>query len=663
MFKINLKIIAIAIVFMANFNCCFASGYWQISKGDAKRLESAIYFAEKGKWNEAISHARAANDGVVKKTIQWLVYRADNSGAAFKDITSFIRQNPGWPQINLLKRKAEESITSAVSSKDIINWFDDNPPLTDNGVKYYAYAKVRANLKEKNADNKEIVRLIKLAWIKGDYSLEEEADFMKSYSHMLDRQDYIARIDDLLWERKIKQARRIFGRVSADYQKLFNARIELIEKIGPVNAVVNSVPKSLRNNHGLLYDLAKRYDLKADSDKITEILKRVSSPISYQDKWWSLKMRQARELIQEKKYREAYNMIKEHNNIDGNDYSEAEWLLGWIALTHLGDKQEAYRHFYSLYTNVKYPISLARGAYWSGRANEGVNDQYAIDWYRIAARHPDAFYGQLATLKLKDQNFKLPPAVIPSANDISAYKNNELAKAMYLFAKNGRFEYAKTFSKAAIQSAKSTGEVTLISELGMGVKNTNVAVETAKHASREKNVFVKVGFPTLIKVPDSTVEKPLALSIIRQESVFDQRAESSAGAQGLMQLMPSTAKQASKELKLKFDHKSLKTDSSYNVKLGTYSLKKLIDNYDGSYVLAIAAYNAGPGNVRKWLVENGDPRGKDTDHVVNWIESIPFYETRNYVQRVLENLQVYRVVATNTALTSSKLMLDKDLKR
>jgi soluble lytic murein transglycosylase len=663
MIKKKILLIIFFILSFAQFKELFANEYWQISASDNKRLKSALFFSEKGKWDEALKHANSASDVTIRNLIKWLAYRSDNSGASFKEIINFVKNNPDFPQQNLLKRKAEEALSDSVNNQEVVNWFTKNPPLTDNGIKFFAKAKAKIYLKSDSATNQEIIKLLKQAWIKGDYGVEEESNFIKKYGNVIDQQDHIARIDDLLWEGKITQAKRILNKVDKDHQLLFEARIKLMNNKNPLDSAVSTVPKKLLHNHGLLYDMVIRYSAKGDHSKVREILNQVKNPNIYQHKWWIFTSFEARELLQEKKYKEAYQIIINHNNVSDNDYAEAEWLAGWIALTYLKDKKQAYLHFYNLYKNVKYPISLARGAYWSGRANEGINDEYSSNWYRIAAKHSDTFYGQLATLKLKSNQFSLPAPITPNAQDIIAYKNNPLIKAAYLFAKNERYEFSKIFAKAAVQTAKTPGEITLISEFGSSIKNINLSVETAKHAAREKNIFTIIGYPKLNKIQKTSVEHPLALSIIRQESVFDQRAESIAGAKGLMQLMPGTAKEASKELNIKFHPKLLKDDSSYNVKLGSHSLKKLIDGYKGSYVLAIAAYNAGPGNVKKWLNYYGDPRNKEKiEEVVDWIESIPFYETRNYVQRVLENLQVYRVIAV-TEPANTKLFLDKDLKR
>ena len=642
----------ICVIFFSNVG--LAKEYWQVSNSDIKKLNSALYYADRNKWPEALRCINNSNDKILKSIIHWLKYRSDQ--ASFSELSQFVDQHPNWPEQLILISKLEHSLNENFEPNSILNWFTKHPPITDNGIKYIALAKQRLS-----GNTQEVKELLRKAWRKSDFTPLEEADFLKRYGSSLTQKDHIERIDELLWERKISQARRSLGKVSNDYQKLFNARIELIQNIGTIKAALNMVPANLRQDPGLNYEAAHNYFKQQEFDKVQQILLHMKQPASYQPKWWILKNRQVRELIQEKKYKAAYQLVSLHNNFDSADFAEAEWLAGWLSLRFKNDHEAAYRHFYNLYKKVKSPISLARGAYWSARANDNHNKELAYDWYRIAAKHVDTFYGQLALHKLKHEHLKLPDSIKPTPQEINKYKSNDLLKVAYIFNRIGKVALAKVFIKTAIENASTSGETLLISQLNNHFNNIHLKVESTKHAARLKNVFTKAAYPTIDRIAPSPIELPLTHAIIRQESVFDQYAESSAGATGLMQLMPAGAKELAKEMNIRLNTKHLKTNPKLNIKLGSYYLSKLIQNYNGSYVLAIAAYNAGPGNVKKWLESLGDPRTHNNiEDVIDWIELIPYYETRNYVQRVLENLQIYRTIIHTS---KAKLMLEQDLKK
>jgi soluble lytic murein transglycosylase len=653
---------SLAILFFSLIaNITFAnSKLWPFSGSEIIEAKAAINYALKEKWPQAIKEAKRVKDPTVLKIVLWFKYKQQHSGASFEEITKFISENPTWPELGTLKIRAEEALNSSTPTNNIITWFNSNPPVTAKAMLYYAVAKsASGTLDEKT--NQEITNLIRQAWIKGSYNRDEELDFIKKYSKYLREIDYVKRIDNLLWLERTSQARRILGRVSAKYQKLFNARMELSQNLGPVRAIIKNVPADLQQDSGLLYEAVASHDRKGNEDSVVELLKLTTNlKLSNPEKWWKIKIKYVRELIQDKKYKIAYNIAKSHNSEDPSDYADGEWLAGWISLSFLNNPQAAYKHFYNLYNNAQYSISKARGAYWAGKSAEKNNNaDIATDWYRHAAKYPDTFYGQLALLKLNSKSHLiLPKPLAPTQQELVGYRKSSLLKATYLFAKAGENGYAKQFLKKAIHSTNDIKELAFISEACLELGKLTAAVVASKEAARKGVIVTKTGYPILKDLPNFSIEKALALGIIRQESVFEIEALSSAGAQGLMQIMPATAKQLSKELKINYNKNKL-FDPHYNIKLGTYYLGKLIKYYNGSYILAIAAYNAGQANVQRWINMNGDPRLlKNIDDIINWIEQIPFHETRNYVQRVLENIQNYRAV-----MSQYDLKLIEDLKR
>ncbi|MFN7038484.1 MAG: lytic transglycosylase domain-containing protein [Alphaproteobacteria bacterium] len=652
--------LVIGIIFFISSNNALAENksserIFHVSANDLKHSESAIYFAEKNKWQEATYSASILQEEAIKKLIAWLKFSNDPKVSSFEDIINFIKQNPDWPDIENLRKNAEWSINNSTKYSTILNWFKKNPPLTSNGFKYYAIA--LSSLSE-NYDNN-VVKAIKEGWIKGSFTEEEEQVYIKNFGHILIVQDHIARTDELVWQKRTSQAKRMFIKLDKAHQTLFKARIDLQENKFPDLTIIQA---NLAHDAGLMFELLNYYNARKDEKKVREILKHnIISP--YSDRWWKIRVREIRELLAEKKYQLAYNLSKVHNNKDISNYADAEWLSGWIALSFLKNPELAYKHFTNLYKLVKSPISKSRGAYWAAKSIKGKDPQISKEWYKKAALHPETFYGQLAIIEAGNKNLSLPPLPIITANDLANYKNSDLVKAAYICARLQKYNLAKTLLKAAINNSKTPAEAYLVTELGTKMNIVSLSVNAAKEAARKSIILTKTNFPILSDINKiEHIEKALALAIIRQESVFDHRAESHAGAIGLMQLLPGTAQDLAKELKIAFYKPNLKTDPSYNVRLGSYYLKKLIERFQGSYILGIAAYNAGARNVDKWVEEYGDPRNyNDIDSIINWIESIPFYETRNYVHRVLENLQIYRLILDGKL--SNTLEIEQDLMR
>jgi soluble lytic murein transglycosylase len=323
--------------------------------------------------------------------------------------------------------------------------------------------------------------------------------------------------------------------------------------------------------------------------------------------------------------------------------ADAEFLAGWVALRRLGDPAAAYEHFTQLYANVRMPISRARGAYWAGRAADerGMTD-IAKRWFASATEHGTTFYGQLAGQRTLAARPAFAPEPQPTAEDVADFDRKELVRAVRMLSELGRGDLAKPFLLRLGASAGTPVQHKLITTLAETADWLDVAAASARRASADGTILLASAFPVIQVKHKGVAEPPLVLAIARQESAFDKAAVSRADARGLMQLMPATAKDMAKSLSMRFSADRLLTDPNYNLTLGQAYLDKLLDSFDGSYLLALAAYNAGPARVRQWLETYGDPRAGTID-VVDWIEAIPFGETRNYIQRVLENLQVYRL--------------------
>ncbi|MGE5147564.1 MAG: transglycosylase SLT domain-containing protein, partial [Candidatus Eiseniibacteriota bacterium] len=360
---------------------------------------------------------------------------------------------------------------------------------------------------------------------------------------------------------------------------------------------------------------------------------------------------QARRLLREGDAQGAYALARDHRQSGDGDFAEAEWLAGWIALRFTKNAALAREHFARLAAVATYPVSKARAAYWLGRAAQDMGDAQAANRaYTEAAGFPTTFYGQFAGARLGRATFVLPASVEATPAEKAAFDKDELVRAARLLGRIGSDEVARPFIAELFRKAKSQDAALLAGKLAVDLHHPELAVRGYKFSKRPLDVALAIGYP-MIDVPGGMgAERALILGLVRQESEFYAKAVSPAGARGLMQLMPQTALRTAKSLKIAFHKNKLTDDPRYNLKLGSAHLAELIADWQGSYVLALASYNAGSNAVARWIGDYGDPRGASDDKLVDWIESIPYSETRNYVQRVLEAFQVYRTRLGDTRL-------------
>ena len=563
----------------------------------------------------------------------------------FEKITKFLKANPYWPQSYILVLRAEELLNDTTNKDCIVEWFDKNEPVTGKGRKYYALAAVSL-VKDPNR----LSAIIKSGWHFGHFTKSEQKDYFSSFKNYLTELDHVKKIDNHLWEKEITAAKNSLEYVGAGYKKSFNAQIALIQKHKNARALFKRVPKQYYTS-GLIYRYlhSRKTDLPSGAE-VAELSRMVSINKSRADNFWKIQAYLAREFMEKKKYRDAYKVSSSHFATNASSMSEAEFLSGWLALNFLKKPDLALRHFRNFNRIVKTPISKSRGIYWLARAHEYKKDLEKSQklYYLAAKRYPYTFYGQVSAVELNQRKIIIPDPINMaeySQNVNSHIKNNEIVRAAQIISKHGSNALSQIYIKEAVKQAKNT--IDIYGVVGAIAKSNNVHHTTwAAKSAMQRHVLIKNhAFPTPYKVLDIPVEIPLTYSIIRQESVFDQHAISNAQARGLMQLIKSTACDTAKLVGAKCRISKLTTDPAYNIKLGSNYINQMIDIYDGSYILAIASYNGGPHNVDKWLTIYGDPRKfKNHREVLNWLEQIPFYETRNYVQRVLENLQIYRLI-------------------
>ena len=559
----------------------------------------------------------------------------------FEEVAAFIEANPDWPGGDTLRRRAEAAMGDAIAPARVFAWFTAHPPISGVGKMRLAEAQIAAG------DDTAATTLLRDAWINDDFAYREERTFYARHRKRLTRADHVARLDRLQWDGKRGAARRMLRRVGEDHRALAEARDALKARAGGVDGAIARVPDALRDHPGLWYERLRWRRRKGLHDSAREILAALPADLVRPEAWWRETHIETRKAIEEGLISVAYRLASGHRQTTALASSEAEWLAGWIALRFLEEPDLAYPHFALLHTAVRYPISVARGAYWAGRAAAAAGHPEVVrHWFDLAADHPTTFYGQLARTALGGRGLlELPPDPAVSGADRAAIEKHELAPVVHALAATGQDDLLRPFVLRLADLASTPGQRRLVAELVAGAGRPAFAVTVARRTARRGTTLIELGYPVIALPPVTTAgggaDEALVLAMLRQESGFDQAAVSRAGALGLMQLMPTTARAVARRLGLPYDKERLTGDRDYNLTLGRAYIAQLLDAYDGSYLLALAAYNAGGRRVRRWIHAYGDPRGGEVDPV-DWIELIPISETRNYVQRVMEAVPVYR---------------------
>jgi soluble lytic murein transglycosylase len=614
---------------------------------DFNIAKKAIQAIEKRQWSTALSLSKKAKDKSIYNFIQWRHLLTTGNQASFYDYLAFIKRNENYPRINRIRYLAEHKLsTDKISPKKIIDWFDLKDPLSGYGKLILGESFIQTGNIERGTS------LIKDGWITADLNRVNMKFFRNKYKKYLNADDYIKRADYLAWEGKSWDLKRMLRYLPKDYELLYAARQILMSKSYGVDKAIKNVPAKLKNDAGLNYDRLKWRRKRGRVDDSLEIIFKVRNNKNYlvrPDKWWTERAIMARALIYKKKYESAYKVASKHSLDKSPEFAEAEWMSGWIALSFLDDPILAIDHFNNFYQNVGYPISLSRGAYWLGRAYEKNGDKKeSQQWYKEATKYLTTYYGQLAHIKIKpNENFELEEQQIITNDYRKYFYKKDLIKVIYLLDELNKDKYTKNILKHLANDNVDSGSEILAAELASKISRYDFAIQISKLASYEKRFHNDFNYP-IISTPNyvngrKIPETAFILSLIRQESEFDMTANSHAGAQGLMQLMPYTAKLVSKQAKLPYSKSRLTSDPEYNINLGSHYIAGLILQYDGAYPFATAAYNAGPKRVKYWKKINKDPQKNEVDFV-DWVELIKFKETRNYVQRVMENYNVYRYI-------------------
>lgn len=632
------------------------------SSGDIAMLANGFEAAEREDWTAATSYAGQIKNPVAAKMILWRYYSADTTTASFAEIAAFLGANSGWPRTETMQRNAEKAMPVTIAPDQAIAFFDKRKPLTPVGKLRLGEAFLA------RGDAPRGTTLVQEAWIEGTYTQTEEQQILAKHAAILTPAIHKQRVDRLLFDYQHTAARRLFSYLDPGARTLADVRIQLVSNAKGAETLLSSVPAELRNDPGLLFAQI-RWKARRGLDRETWPF-LMSAPTDAKDladplEWWQERASQARKALELGVYSQAYAMVENHALDVGVDFAEAEFMAGWIALRFLQDSERAIHHFTRLRDGVTYPISLARANYWLGRACEKAGkDADAKIHYAAGAKFPETFYGQLSAVALTPKaTITLQDLKVDTKTHRDAFNANEMTQAIRLFAEIGKERYVRTYSLHFADVASDRETFAQLSNLMRDMGHLDLALRVAKRAMQKHLQLVSYAYP-VVKVPSyrgkgKAPEPAFVLGLSRQESEFDPSAVSSAGARGLMQLMPETARRTAKAHGLSFDQAKLTRDSEYNMSLGMAYLSDLMDSFGGSYILTTAAYNAGPGRVREWLGTYGDPRSATMDPI-DWMEQIPFSETRNYVQRVIENTQVYR---QRLAQAPVPLLLSADIRK
>jgi soluble lytic murein transglycosylase len=635
-----------------------------LSKKDFELAKSAFDYIGKKKWQTAIKISKKSRDKTLYNLVTYLYLKQSTNAATFSDYRRFISSNSNFPRINRLRYLAEHKINiKSHTPVSIVKWFDEKMPLSD-------FGKIKlGEVYLKQGKNDEGIKLIKEGWIRAKLSKNQLRSLRKKYKNIITIKDNIKRADWHAWEGKHWDVKRMLRYLPKDYTTLYNARQILMSQSYGVDTAIKNVNPKFKNDVGLLYDRLKWRRRRGRVESSLEILfKLPKDPIKLVNPeiFWKERAILSRSLIYKKKYALAYKVSSNHSMNEGPNYAEAEWLSGFIALNLLQDPNMALQHFKNFYTNVGYPISLSRGAYWIGRTYKNTkNKQKADEWFSEAAKYLNTYYGQLAFLEINpDGLFSLVEQPKVSKKYEKEFNKNELVKIVKLLKDLNKTKYSKDFIKHLALDNIEEGSEILSGMLSIDVGRYDYAIQVSKAASYEMRFHNDLNYP-VIKTPDfvnkKRMPKPeLVLAVIRQESEFDQKANSYVGARGMMQLMTYTAKLVAKNAKLPYSKSQLTKDPEYNIKLGSYYLAGLLERYEGSYPFSLAAYNAGPKRVKYWKKINGNPQKGEISYI-DWVELIKFKETRNYVQRVLENVNVYRFILSGKPIKIYNFFEDKTL--
>jgi soluble lytic murein transglycosylase len=622
-------------------------------------LKLALKFLDNGDPAAATVAAYALPDPTDIKIVDWLVATSGSDAVPASRILAAAQKLRDWPGQALLRLRYEQAVARAdLAPADVIKALGSTAPSSDSATVALAEAYV-ASGRQKDA-----ATLVRTFWRNESLSLANEKKVLAEFGDLITAADHKARMDRLLYNQHADEAVRTAALLGKDQIALAKAVASTIKNRKTAYKELTALPPSVRGDPLALYSriqVLRRGDKTDQAANLMLSAPRDAAKLVDPDAWWIERRLISRALIEDGQAKLAYRIVAAHTAESATYRAEAEFHAGWYALEFLHDPATAAKHFAEIEAISTMPLSLSRAEYWLGRAAAAAGDKAgAAGHFKRAGAYPTTFYGQLALARLGNTRLQLsqPPAPGPDVRE--RFANRELVRVIQHLSAAGRDSSVGLFYRHLADTLQDPAEIALLAAMAEKDGQYQAALQVGKAAAVRGLPVETLAFPTSAipagaKTP--RVEKSVVYAIARQESAFNPGAISGAGARGLLQLMPATAKQVAKTLGMPYSKARLTSDPAYNATLGAAHLGDLVNDFGGSYVMTFAAYNAGASRVAQWVRQHGDPRDPRVD-VVNWIEMIPFTETRNYVQRIMENLQVYRA-----RLGEPSLVIEADLRR
>ena len=619
----------------------------------------AVAALRDGRLETALRIRAGLKDPLAGRLLDWLIIRRNDPAVSSARIRAFIDAAPHWPIDAVVYRRLEQALDREKRPPDqVIAAFRGRQPASTTGAIVLARALLATGKRGRAAE------IIRAAYTDPRAATGDVVRIVKEFPDLLRTRDHKLRMDRLLYDEKTSLALAVAKRLGGDHLKLARARIAVIKRSGKAGRALNSVPPRLRSDPGYVFSriqYLRRSGKPRAAAKLLLSAPRKQASLVDPDEWWIERRLISRALLDRGDARTAYRLAAQHSALSARSRVEAEFHAGWYALRFLKEPRRAEPHFRRIVELSRRSRSLARGYYWLGRAAKARGKSAeARKAFRAAARYTTAYHGHLARVELGEGSLRLAGPPEPGVRSKREFRKDERVRAIALLRKVGYLGPASVLFRHLARTLKDDEQIVLLARLAERYGLHNMALQIGILAANRSERLAVLAFP-VSAIPHginiSGVEKPLVYAIARQESAFNPRAISHAGARGLLQLMPGTARRTARNIGLGYSKARLTSDPAYNARLGAAHLDELVERFGGSYIMTFAGYNAGARRVDRWIEKFGDPRSRKVDPI-DWIERIPFTETRNYVQKILENLQVYRA-----RLGKTRLLIDRDLKR
>ncbi|MTI17409.1 lytic transglycosylase domain-containing protein [Rhodobacteraceae bacterium RKSG542] len=613
------------------------------SNAPVSQLKEALTLMKKGQISEAIAMRNAMPANLDRRIMDWQLMVRGGPEVPTHLITGFAASAPHWPSPKIARARAEATLAKAnLTPHQIIGAFGSSPPESLEGKIALATAYV------KTGNNSKARALAAPIW-HTELLEGRENSFLSTFSKVLSQEDHRLRTEMFLYRDRSRSAERLLPRLSRNHQAYVKARIAQIRGAKNADKLLASVPRSMRNEPGLIFAKVKQARKASDYKTAAALLEKAprdAKALVNPDEWWVQRRVVSRMLIELGDPKRAYKIAAGHAAESPAEYTEAEWHAGFYALRFLNDPRRAEPHFRNILKIAQTPITLSKAHYWIGRSKEVAGDANgALGAYRNAAQYSTAYYGQLALTKLGYTSLPLQPLPKVTSATRQAFNSNDMVRAIRRLDEAGMHSDTLLLYRQLAEKFSTNAELRLLTQMAEEKDLYQWSLMAGKVAQKGRLDASTLAYPTAA-IPAKTkitkgVEKPMVYAIARQESAFNPVAKSHAGALGLLQLMPATARATARNIGVPYSTRKLTADPAYNATLGAAHLGELVEEFNGSYILTFAAYNAGKNKVYEWIERFGDPRSGKIDPV-DWIEMIPYGETRSYVQRITENLQVYR---------------------